>query len=71
MAWVLLVYFPQSAWSTSLIDSTAAAWTSLIWLIGIGLIGDSLYIPIPYRSWVYIGLSVIFAVFHTLHAVIV
>ncbi|HLC04422.1 MAG TPA: hypothetical protein VJK02_15410 [Anaerolineales bacterium] len=42
MAWVLLVYFPQSTWSTSLIGSTAAAWTSLLWLIGIGLIGDSL-----------------------------
>ena len=71
LAWILLVYFPQSAWSTSLVGSTATAWTSLLWLIGIGLIGDSLYIPIPYRSWVYILLSVIFAAFHTLHAVMV
>ena len=71
LAWILLVYSPQSMWSTSLIGSTAAAWTSLLWLIGIGLIGDSLYIPSRYRSWMYILLSVIFAAFHTLHAVIV
>lgn len=71
LSWVLLVYFPQSAWSTSLIGSTAAAWTSVFWLIGIGLIGDSLFVPIWYRSWVYLVLSVIFACFHTLHAVVV
>jgi hypothetical protein len=71
LVWILMVYFPQSTWSTSLIGSTATAWTSLLWLIGIGLIGDSLYFPIPYRSWVYILLSVVFATFHTVHAGIV
>ena len=71
LAWVLMVYFPSSLWSTSLVGATATAWTSLLWLIGIGLVGDSLYLPIPYRSWIYISLSVIFAVFHTLHAVFV
>ena len=39
-AWVMMVYFPQSPWSTS-------------------LIGDSLYFPIPYSSWMYISISVI------------
>ena len=71
LAWILVMYFQQSTWSTSLVGSTATAWTSLLWLIEIGLMGDSLYIPIPYRSWVYISMSVIFAAFHTLHAVIV
>jgi hypothetical protein len=71
LAWVAMVYFPASAWSTSLIGSTATAWTSLLWLVGIGLIGDSLYLPIPYHPWVYVSLAVIFAAFHTLHAVIV
>lgn len=71
LSWIMLVYVPQSAWSTSLIGATAAAWTSLFWLIGIGLIGNSLYFSLPYRSWVYLVLSVIFAVFHTFHAVIV
>lgn len=70
-AWVLLVYFPENAWSTSLVGSTAAAWTTLIWLVGIGLIGDSLFLPIPYRRWWYVLASVIFAVFHTWHAAIV
>jgi hypothetical protein len=71
LVWMLVVYFPHSAWSTSSIGATAPAWTSLLWLIGIGTIGDSIYLPIPYRSWVYILVSVIFAVFHTLHAAIV
>lgn len=71
LAWVLVVYFPQSAWSTSLVGSTATAWTSVFWLIGIGLIGDSLYLPIRYSRWVYTGLSLIFAFFHTFHAVMV
>jgi hypothetical protein len=70
-AWVMMVYFPQSAWSTSLIGSTATAWTSLVWLVGIGLIGESLIIPISYSYWVYILSSVIFSVFHTIHAVII
>jgi hypothetical protein len=70
-AWVLMVYFPNSTWSTSLAGSTATAWTSLLWLLGIGLIGDSLYLSIPYRSWVYISMSMIFSAFHTTHAVMV
>ena len=35
-------------------------------LIGIGLIGDSLYLPISYRSWLYILASVIFIVYEFL-----
>lgn len=70
-AWVMMVYFPQSPWSMSLIGSTATAWTPLLWLIGIGLVGDSFYSPIPYKPWFYILPSGIFVAFHFLHALLI
>lgn len=71
LAWLVLVYFPLSGWSTSLVGSTAAAWTSLGWLVGIGLIGDTIHFFTSYRRWMYILLSATFAALHTLHAVFV
>ena len=70
-AWVMMVYFPQSAWSMSLIGSTATAWTPIIWLIGIGLIGDSFYFSLPYKPLYYILPSGIFVAFHFSHALLV
>jgi hypothetical protein len=49
-------------------SATATAWTSLLWLLGIGLIGDSLYLSIQYGLGVYISMPVIFTAFHTTHA---
>lgn len=70
-AWIMMVYFPQSAWSMSLIGSTATAWTPLVWLIGIGLIGGSFYFALPYKPIYYILPSVIFVAFHFSHALLV
>jgi hypothetical protein len=49
---------------SSLIGSTATAWTPLLWLVGIGLVGDSFYFSIPYKPWFYILPSIIFVAFH-------
>jgi hypothetical protein len=70
-AWAMMVYLPQSTWSISLIGSTATAWMPLLWLIGIGLVGDSFYFSIPYKPWVYILPSGIFVAFHFSHALLV
>ncbi len=70
-AWVMMVFFPQSAWSTSLVGSTATAWTPLLWLVGIGLVGGSFYFPVAYKPWMYILPSVIFIAFHFSHALLV
>ena len=70
-AWAMMVYFPQSAWSMSLIGSTATAWTPLLWLVGIGLAGDSFYFSFPYKPRYYILPSVIFIAFHFSHALLV
>ena len=70
-AWVMMVYFPQSAWSVSLVGSTATAWTPLLWLVGIGLVGGTFYFPVAYKPWMYILPSVIFIAFHFSHALLV
>jgi hypothetical protein len=71
VAWLAEMYFPQSIWSLSVWGFLAPAYTPLIWLIGIGLIGDSLYFSSSYRSWMYIAASVIFLGFHLSHALTV
>ena len=70
-AWVPLMIAPQSAWSTSRLGFLAPAYTPLIWLTGIGLMGRRLYCPWPYQWWMYVGLACGFVVFHVAHASIV
>jgi hypothetical protein len=71
ISWLIQIYFPYSTWSLSVWGFLAPAYTPLIWLIGIGLIGDTLYFSLPYRSWMYIVMSVIFLGFHLFHALTV
>jgi hypothetical protein len=68
LSWLAQIYFPQSAWSLNAFGFLAPAYTPLIWLAGIGLIGSTFYFPVSYRSWMYIILSIIFLGFHFTHA---
>jgi hypothetical protein len=68
ISWLAQMYFPQSAWSLSAWGFLAPAYTPLIWLVGIGLIGSTLYFSSPYQSWMYFLLSVTFVGFHLSHA---
>jgi len=70
-SWSLQVWFPKTRWSASRWGFMAPSYTPLIWLAGIALIGDSLYLPLPYSPWVYVALSVVFLTFHNLHVWIV
>ena len=71
LSWIAQISWPESPWSRSLLGFTAPAFTPLIFMIGIGLIGQKSFIRISYISWIYIGLSVLFVAFHTSHAVVV
>jgi len=71
ISWLAQMYFLQSAWSLSAWGFLAPAYTPIIWLVGIGLIGSELYFSSPYRSWMYIALSSIFIAFHLSHALTV
>ena len=61
------IYFPNTIFSKKLIFILAPYWTSVIWLIGIGLLGIKLFVNIPYHFTVYLIISVIFTIIHTIH----
>ena len=71
LSWIMQIYYPDSTWSSSLFGFLAPAYTTIIWLIGIGLIGNKLFIKIPYHPIIYITISAVFVFVHTTHAYIV
>lgn len=66
-SWLVLIYLPDSLWSKSTLGVLSPAYTPVIWLVGIGLIGNSFYFKVPYKRWIFISLSIIFLVFHNIH----
>lgn len=71
MAWLALMLFPQSWWSTSRAGFLAPAYTPLIWLTGLGLVGRRFYGDWLYRWWVYVALACGFIALHVTHVNIV
>jgi hypothetical protein len=67
-SWLFLIYFPDSEWSNHVIGFMAPAYTPLIWLSGIGLIGNSFYFNLRFKRWLFISISLVFLAFHNLHA---
>lgn len=70
-SWLVLIYFPDLKWSNSAWGFMAPAYTPLLWLTGIGLIGNSFYFNLPFRRWIFISASFIFLAFHNFHAFII
>ena len=70
-AWAMQIWLPKSVWSTSRSGFMAPAYTPLLWLAGIALVGDTCFLPIPHLLWIYLGLSGLFLCFHNLHVWIV
>jgi len=66
-SWLILIYFPDSGWSTSMLGFMAPAYTPFLWLTGIGLIGNAFYFNLPYRRWLFIFTSLVFLTFHNFH----
>jgi hypothetical protein len=60
-SWLLLIYRPESTWSTSAAGLLAPAYTPLIWLAGIALVGG---------SWPYALLSLLFVGVHVYHNIL-
>ncbi len=70
-SWLMQIYFPDSLWSQSVIGFTAPAFTSALWLVGIGLIGRTLFFKIPYHYSIYLGITAGFVLVHSAHAYLV
>lgn len=71
LSWLAMIFFPESLWSRSAVGFLAPAFTTIIWLIGIGLIGNESFFRIQHITKIYICVSILFVVFHTIHAYIV
>ena len=71
VSWIPLMIMPHSAWSTSWLGFVAPAYTPLVWLAGLGLIGRRFYLPSPFTWWMYGGLACGFVAFHATHTSIV
>jgi hypothetical protein len=71
LSWLAIIIYPDSDWSQHVVGFTAPAFTPLIWLIGIGLIGEQAFFKIKHLPLIYGCLSILFTVFHTLHAYLI
>lgn len=71
LSWLLLIIYPNSFWSRSALGFTAPAYTPIIWLIGIGVIGNNSFLNIKYLTSIYISIALLFVFFHTLHVYLV
>ena len=66
-SYFIVIYFNNAIIEKNIFVILSPYWTSIIWLIGIGLIGNSLFLKIPYHFSIYIVLSIIFTTIHTIH----
>jgi len=69
-SYFIVIKIPPILFHNNIIVLLAPYWTSVLWLIGIGLLGNKLFINIPYHYTVYIILSIVFAVIHSIHGYI-
>ena len=70
-SWIALIYFPTSVWSLSWLGFVAPAYSTLIFFVGIGLVGQESVLKITYLSKLYLLISVLFVIFHSIHAYLV
>lgn len=57
ISWLMIIYFPDSYWSTSMIGLLAPAYTPIVWLIAIGLLGQ--FKPYNYLSFLFVTVHIL------------
>lgn len=66
-SYLMQIVFPNSSWSLSVIGFTAPAWSTILWLTGIGLVCKRTWLPLPWYRSVYLSIASIFLIFHIWH----
>jgi hypothetical protein len=66
-SWLALIWLPESRWCRSPWGFAAPAYTPVIWLLGIVLLGDRLFLGTFYRWWMYLVLCLAFLAAHITH----
>lgn len=70
-SWLALILLPASRWSTSAAGLLAPAYTPIVWLGALGMLGPRIVFPIYWRPWLYWLLALAFLSFHVTHAALV
>ena len=66
-SWLALILHPKSGWSRSRWGFAAPAYTPVLWLVGIALLGDHLFWGTFYRWWMYLIPCAAFLMAHITH----
>ena len=69
-SYFIVIKLPPTSFNNNIAVLLAPYWTSVLWLIGIGLLGNSLFVSTPYHYTIYIVISIVFAVLHSIHGYI-
>ena len=67
-SWLMQIVYPNSTWSTGMIGFMALAFTPIIWLMGIGIVGQQSFINSPQIRTIYFILAIAFVIVHTYHS---
>lgn len=70
-AWRPIILYPNGDWSNSLVGYISLSITPVIFLTGIGMIGEKLVFNITYHRSIYILLSIILVFLKTSYAILV
>lgn len=70
-SWLALMYWPHSVWSSSILGSLAPAYTPILWLPSLAVLGKRLFWGHFYRWWMYLLVCIGFLAAHITHAAIV
>jgi len=70
-AWRPLILYPDGSWSNSLMGFIVPDIALLMVFTGIGLIGKRLFFNVRYHSLVYILISFVYILFHSIHFFVV
>ena len=71
LAWAAVMIAPHSRWAASPAGFLAPAYTPLIWLVGLALLGQRLYWGSFYRWWMFLFPAGGFVSAHVGHAALV
>ncbi len=71
LSWVIQIMLPLSSWSNSYLGFMAPAYTTIIWFIGIGLIGNKSYFIQLNMTKLYITVSTLFVMIHSYHCFLI
>ena len=67
-SYLMLVLWPEEAWSTSAVGFTAPAWTPAFWLVGLAMLCRASWLWARWRWWMYLVPVAAFLAVHVGHA---